>query len=40
MAEKGKIAIKKYVSGAKSVYLGVEKIRAYKQTRKAKWYKM
>ena len=40
MAQKGKITIKKYVLGAKSGYLAVEKIRACKQTRKAKWYKM
>ena len=40
MAQKGKIAIKKQVLGAKSGYLEVEKIRACKQTRKAKWYKM
>ncbi len=40
MAEKGKIAIKKWVLGAKSGDLGVEKIRVGNQTRKAKWCKM
>ena len=40
MAEKGKIAIKKWVLGAKSGDFGVEKIRVGNQTRKAKWCKM
>ena len=40
MAEKGKIAIKKWVLRAKSGLLGVEKIRVGNQTRKAKWCKM
>ena len=40
MAEKGKIAIKKWVLGVKSGDLGVEKIRIGNQTRKAKWCKM
>ena len=40
MAEKGKIEAKKWVLGAKSGYLGVEKIRVGNQTRKAKWCKM
>ena len=40
MAEKGKIAAKKWVLGAKSGDLGVEKIRVGNQTRKAKWCKM
>ena len=39
MAEKGKIAAKKWVLGAKSGLLGVEKIRVGNQTRKAKWCK-
>ena len=39
MAEKGKIAIKKWVLRAKSGLLGVEKIRVGNQTRKAKWCK-
>ena len=40
MAKKGKIAVKKWVLGAKSGDLGVEKIRVGNQTRKAKWCKM
>ena len=40
MVEKGKIAAKKWVLGAKSGDLGVEKIRVGNQTRKAKWCKM
>ena len=40
MAEKGKIAAKRWVLGAKSGNLGVEKIRVGNQTRKAKWCKM
>jgi len=40
MAEKGKIAVKKWGLGAKSGDLGVEKIRVGNQTRKAKWCKM
>ncbi len=40
MAEKGKIAAKKWVLGAKSGDLGVEKIRVGNQTRRAKWCKM
>ncbi len=40
MAEKGKIAIKKWVLGVKSGEFGVEKIRVGNQTRKAKWCKM
>ena len=40
MAEKGKIAAKKWVLGVKSGDLGVEKIRVGNQTRKAKWCKM
>ena len=40
MAEKGKIAAKKWVLGAKSGEFGVEKIRVGNQTRKAKWCKM
>jgi len=39
MAEKGKIAAKKWVLGAKRGDLGVEKIRVGNQTRKAKWCK-
>ena len=39
MAKKGKIAAKKWVLGAKSRELGVEKIRVGNQTRKAKWCK-
>ena len=39
MAEKGKIAAKKWVLGAKSGDFGVEKIRVGNQTRKAKWCK-
>jgi len=39
MAEKGKIAAKKWVLGAKSGDLGVEKIRVGNQSRKAKWCK-
>ena len=40
MAKKGKIAVKKWVLGAKSGQFGVEKIRVGNQTRKAKWCKM
>ena len=40
MAEKGKIAVKKWGLGAKSGQFGVEKIRVGNQTRKAKWCKM
>ena len=40
MAEKGKIAAKKWVLGVKSGDFGVEKIRVGNQTRKAKWCKM
>ena len=40
MAKKGKIAVKKWVLGAKSGDLGVEKNRIPNQTRKAKWCKM
>ena len=40
MAEKGKIAAKKWVLWAKSGDFGVEKIRVGNQTRKAKWCKM
>ena len=40
MAEKGKIAAKKWGLGVKSGDLGVEKIRVGNQTRKAKWCKM
>ena len=39
MAEKGKIAIKKWVLGAKSGDFEVDKIRVGNQTRKAKWCK-
>ena len=39
MAKKGKIAVKKWVLGAKSGQFGVEKIRVGNQSRKAKWYK-
>ena len=38
--QKGKTPIKNGVLEAKSGYLGVEKIRGCKQTRKAKWCKM
>ena len=40
MAKKGKIAVKKWVSGAKSGQFGVEKIRVGNQSRKAKWCKI
>ncbi len=40
MAEKDKIAIKKWVLRAKCGLLGVEKIRVGNQTRKAKWCKI
>ena len=40
MAKKGKIAVKKWVLGAKSGQFGVEKIRVGNQSRKAKWCKM
>ena len=40
MAEKGKIAAKKWVLGAKSGDFGVEKIRVGNQTRKVKWCKV
>ena len=40
MVEKGKIAAKKWVLGAKSGDLGVEKIRVGNQSRKVKWCKM
>ena len=40
MAEKGKIAAKKWVFRGKKQVSGVEKIRVGSQTRKAKWCKM
>ncbi len=40
MAEKGKIAAKKWVFRGKKQVFGVEKIRVGSQTRKAKWCKM
>ena len=40
MAEKGKIAVKKWGLWVKSGEFGVEKIRVGNQTRKAKWCKM
>ena len=40
MAKKDKIAVKKWVLGAKSGQFGVEKIRVGNQSRKAKWCKM
>ena len=40
MAEKGKIAAKKWVLWVKSGEFGVEKIRVGNQTRKAKWCKI
>ena len=40
MAEKGKIGVKKRVFRGKMGAIGLEKIRASNQNRKAKWYKM
>ena len=40
MAEKGEIGGKKWVSRCKKRVIGLEKFRAYNQTRKAKWCKM
>jgi len=40
MARKGKMAIKKWGFGGKKGEIGVEKIRAGNQNRKAKWCKM
>ena len=40
MAKRGKIAVKKWVFGAKSGDFGGEKIRVGNQSRKAKWCKM
>ena len=40
MAERGEIGGKKWVSRCKKRVIGLEKFRAYNQTRKAKWYKM
>ena len=39
MAKKGKTAIKKWDFRVKKGIIGLEKIRAGNQTRKAKWYK-
>ena len=40
MAERGKMTIKKWGFRGKKWAIGVEKIRAANQSRKAKWYKM
>ena len=40
MAEKGKIVVKKWDFGGKNRVIGLLKIRAGNQTRKAKWCKM
>jgi len=40
MAKRGKMAIKKWGFRGKKYVIGVEKIRAGNQTRKAKWCKM
>ena len=40
MAERGKMAIKKWGFRGKKCVIGVEKIRAGNQIRKAKWCKM
>ncbi len=40
MPEKGKIAAKKWVFRGKTRVIGLEKLRAFSQTRKAKWCKM
>ena len=40
MAKRGKMAIKKWGFRGKKCVIGVEKIRAGNQTRKAKWCKM
>ena len=40
MAERGEIGGKKWVSRCKKRVIGLEKFRAYNQTRKAKWCKM
>ena len=39
MAKKGKLATKKWVFRAKKRVIGVGKLRAGNQTRKAKWHK-
>ena len=39
-ARKGKMDIKKWGFGGKKWFLGLEKLRAGDQTRKAKWCKM
>jgi len=40
MAKKGKLATKKWVFRAKKRVIGLRKLRAGNQTRKAKWCKM
>ena len=40
MAEKGEIGGKKWVFRGKKRVIGLEKFRAYDQTRKTKWCKM
>ena len=40
MAEKGKLATKKWVFRPQKCVIGVGKLRASNQTRKAKWCKM
>ena len=40
MAERGKIAVKKWGFDAQKRVIGLEKLRAGNQTRKAKWCKM
>ena len=40
MAERGEIGGKKWVSRCQKRVIGLEKFRAYGQTRKAKWCKM
>ena len=40
MAQKGEMVVKRQVFRGKKCVIGVEKIRAGNQTRKAKWYKI
>ena len=40
MAKKGKIVVKKWGFGVQKWGLGHDKLRAFSQTRKAKWCKM
>jgi hypothetical protein len=40
VAKKGKIAVEKWSFGGKKCAIGLEKLRTFGQTRKAKWCKM